>query len=102
MTRPEQPQPYPGDLIVSLPGTVHYRREYRDALGRPMRGRVTITGAARSEHDGVVTLPAPVVVDVADGILDVDLPPDTYTITAALRTRDGDRASETLKVALAA
>lgn len=100
MTAPEQPQPYPGDLIEPLPGLVHYRREYRDILGRPMRGKATITGQARTEAGGAVIVPATVAVGLINGVLEADLPPDTYTIAAALHTADGKRASDTETVTL--
>ncbi len=88
MTRPEQPQPYPGDLIATVPGAVRHRRQYRDPLGRPMTGSVTLTGRATT-GDGYV--PAPVTVAVLDGVLEVELPPDTYDAVATLRTVDGAR-----------
>lgn len=83
-----------------LAALIHYRRDYRDVLGRPMRGTVTITGTARSDADGTVILPAPVTVELAAGVLEVDLPSDTYRIEAALRTVDGFRTSDTDTVTL--
>lgn len=82
------------------PDTVTYRREYRDLLGRPMRGQVTVTGTTRWSSDQAVTLPAPVVVELVGGVLEVDLPPDTYSLVAALRTVDGERANDSDEVIL--
>lgn len=90
---PAEAKPIPGP--VRLPGTVHYRREYRDVLGRPMRGTATVVGAARTELGGSVVIPAAVTVEIVGGILEVDLPPDTYTIAANLRTVDGVRVTDT-------
>jgi hypothetical protein len=73
-----------------LPGTVPLRREYRDPLGRPMTGSVVLTG--RSTAGGGYA-PAPVTVAVPAGVLEVDLPPDTYEAAATLRTVDGVRVS---------
>lgn len=101
MSSPEQPAPYPGDLVAALPGTVRLERAYRDVLGRPMTGTVTLTGAARTATDSAVVVPAPVSVDLADGLLAVDLPPDTYRLQADLRTADGARATDTDEVVLA-
>lgn len=102
MTAPSQPQPYPGDAIAASPGTVHHRREYRDAAGRPMTGKVSFTGTARTEAGDVVVVPAPIPVDVVGGVLDVWLQPDTYTVAAELRTAEGvkvtDRETVTLEL----
>lgn len=101
MTGPGQPQPYPGDLVAALPGTVRYRRVYLDALGRPMSGSLTFTGTARTEAGGAVVLPAPVVVPVGgNGGVDVWLPSDTYTVEASLRTADGARVTDSDTVTL--
>jgi hypothetical protein len=94
MTRPEQPQPYPGDLVVAVPGAVPYRRIYRDAIGRPLTGKVTLTGKTRHTVDGLVVVPAPVEVELVDGALAVDLPPDDYDLAAELRTADGRRVTD--------
>lgn len=91
MPAPALPQPFP----EPLPGTAPLRREYRDALGRPMTGTVTITGTQRHTAGERVTPVAPVVADLVAGVLEVDLPPDTYTLTAALRTVDGNRVGDT-------
>lgn len=94
MTRPEQPQPYPGDVLGALPGTVRWRKEYRDALGRPLAGTVTLTGKTRADHGELTVLPAPVPQSLVDGVLEVDLPPDTYLFTAQLRTAEGARVTD--------
>lgn len=84
-----------------VPGTVHYRRVFTDALNRPLVGQVTLTGTARQETGGAVVLPAPVVVKVLDGALEVDLPPDTYRVQASLRTVEGAPVTDTFEVTLA-
>lgn len=73
--------------------TGHYRRTFTDPLGRPLAGKVTLTGQTRHDHDGHSTLPAPVSVDLADGTLDVTLPLDTYQLEGRLITSDGTRVA---------
>lgn len=73
-------------------GRVHYVREYRDALGRPLAGELVLTGTVRTDADGKMTVPVPVRVNLSDsGVLDVHLPPDRYTVQEVLRTADGVR-----------
>jgi hypothetical protein len=98
MPAPALPEPLP----TPLPGTVPLRREYRDPLGRAMRGEVTLTGSERRDGDGITVLPVAVTVDLHGGVLEVALPPDTYTLSAALRTVDGDRVTDTTTVTLTA
>lgn len=83
-----------------LAGAVRLRREYRDALGRPMTGRARITGAQRAQDGEAVIVPAAVHADVLAGVLDVELPAGTYTLTAVLTTVDGNRADDTETVEL--
>lgn len=94
---PAEALPYDARPTGATP-TGRLYRVYADALSRPMRGQITLQGQTRTEVDGRVVLPAPVLVDLVDGVLDVTLPPDTYTLTAALRTVDGTRAQETASV----
>lgn len=75
------------------PGMVPLRRTYRDSLGRPMIGQVTITG-----REGLTV--ASVVVDLVDGVLDVGLLPGSYTLQAALRTSEGGRVDDNDEVTL--
>lgn len=98
-TRPEQPAAYPGDAL--LPGMVQLRRVYRDPLGRPLSGQVTLLGATRHTHGGAVVPPTPVTVTLVSGVLNVQLPPDTYQLSAQLRTVDGERATDRDTVTLA-
>lgn len=82
-------------------GTVTLRRTYVDALNRPLTGSITLTGTKTTTNGGVVHLgAAPVTVALVGGLLEVDLPPDTYRLTAALRTVDGHRitSDETVTV----
>jgi hypothetical protein len=67
-----------------------------------MRGSAVVTGKARTEADGLVVVPAPVTVALVDGVLEVDLPPDTYHVSAALRSVDGDRLEDSTTVVLEA
>jgi hypothetical protein len=83
------PQPHP----VAVPGTVTYRHEYRDALGRPLRGTVTLTGRTGADLDGLTVPPAPVPGELVGGVLEVDLPPDTYRLEGVLRTAEGARVT---------
>lgn len=77
-----------------LPGAVRYQRYYRDPAGRPLAGKVTITGVERTQDGAQVVVPAAVTVKLVGGSLDVDLSPDTYTLVAELRTVDGVRATD--------
>lgn len=81
-------------------GAVRYRRAYVDTLGRPLTGRVAITGTTRREVGQTVVIPSAVMVDLVGGELDVSLPPDTYELTAALRNVDGERFAETTTITL--
>jgi hypothetical protein len=90
------PQPW----VVPLEGSVRLRREYRDVLGRPLRGTATITGTVEREAGGRVVIPASVEAELVDGVLEVYLPPDTYLVTADLRTANGARASYSTTVDL--
>lgn len=90
----------PEPWAVPLDGSVRLRREYRDVLGRPMRGTATITGTVKLEVGDRVVIPVSVDVELIAGVLEVDLPPDTYLVTAALWTADGARASDTATVVL--
>ena len=96
--RPEQPRTYPGDLAAA--GAARLHRVYRDPLGRPLSGEVTITGATRTAAGGHVVVPAPVTVKISDGVLEVNLPPDTYQLQAPLRTADGARVQDADTVTL--
>lgn len=88
MAREPQPEPYPGD--VRKPSGPVLRLEYRDALGRPMSGTATIINRQPVIVDGVITPASSVVATVADGILEEQLPPNTYQVQAQLRTVDGN------------
>ena len=85
-----QPRPWP----QPPQGTVRLRREYRDPLGRPLAGEVTITGRTRQQAGETVTAPVPVVVPLARGVLEADLPPGTYDLAVSLRSADNKRFSE--------
>lgn len=101
MTRPDEPQPYPGDIRgVELEGAHCLRRTYRDVLGRPMTGTVRITGQTRHEDGNTVVPPATVKAEVIAGRLDVHLPPDTYKLVASLTTADGQTITDTATVVL--
>jgi len=84
-----------------LPGTVRLRREYRDVIGRPMTGTVTLLGSSSHDIAGVKVLVAPAVVQLSGGVLEVNLPPDRYELTAQLKTVEGARLTEKETVTLA-
>ncbi len=84
------PQPWPTQAVH----TARYRREYRDPLGRPMRGTLTISGATRTDTADVAIVPTPVNVTLVDGVLEADLPPGDYTLTGQLTNVDGARIIE--------
>lgn len=77
-----------------LPGTVRFRRVYRDALGRPLTGSVTLLGSRRHDIADVTVLVAPAVVHLSDGVVEVNLPPDVYELSAQLKTVEGARLAE--------
>jgi hypothetical protein len=98
MTRPEQPQPYPGDPGYVPPGDVVTERptqprpypgdsgssggmnvDFRDPSGRPLSGDVYI----RNAYDELV--PA----TITNGHLNVQAPPGVYTLVAVLRDSEG-------------
>lgn len=81
-------------------GGLRLHRVYRDVLGRPLSGVVTITGTARTELDGTVTVPVPVNATLTDGVLDEYLPADTYRLEANLRSVDGARVTDTATITL--
>jgi len=84
--------PPPAGLPPVPAGKVRHRHVYRDALERPVAsGRVTLTAAGR---------PGDVVVDLADGVLDVELPFGVWTLFAQLRTVDHDRLVEATTLTL--
>lgn len=85
---------------VPLTGSVRCYREYRDVLGRPLTGVVTITGQTRTEVGGQTVLPLPVLVEIVGGVLDVNLPPDTYSLVADLRTVEQARATDKATIVL--
>lgn len=104
--RPLPPQPYGGDVAGG--GSTTLQKVYADALGRPMTGRVAITGLAPEVRGraaiaggGVGIMPgARLVVELTEGRLDLALPPGEYTLEAQLRTADGNRLTDTDTVTL--
>lgn len=87
MTRPQAPRPYPGDagaqparpLAVTQQTRPPHRREYKDALGRPMNGYASI----RAQDDSTIRVP------IVDGVLEVELAPGRYRIIAEVAPDDG-------------
>lgn len=84
----------------TLTGAVPVRREYRDLVGRPMSGKVTIVAGARGTAGNAVVPAAPVTVELVGGVLDVQLLPGTYQLAADLRTVDGDRVDDVQELVL--
>lgn len=63
MTRPEQPQAYPGDLPPAARPPEPYRHEFRDALDAPLSGQLRLRdildrSVAVVVENGILTLPA--------------------------------------------
>lgn len=82
MTRPPQPQPYPGDegyARVVPTGPARLYREFKDLRGRPLVGVAHV----RNERYQSVDL------DVEDGVLDAELPQGQYRLLAVLTDPDG-------------
>lgn len=82
-------------------GSVLLRRVYRDALGRPLTGKVRLTGNDRAQDGHHVTVQAPVHAEVVAGVLELWLPVGTYALSATLTTADGIRTDDTETVELA-
>lgn len=81
-------------------GSVLYRRAFRDALSRPLTGKVVIVGTRRHEINGSVILPVPFTVQLVNGVLEARLPPDTYKAEAELRTREGATVTDAFQITL--
>lgn len=77
-----------------LPGTVRFRREYRDALNRPLTGTMTIQGKRSHAVGDVTVLPTPAVVRLTSGVVEIDLPPDVYEYTTVLQSPEGARVTD--------
>lgn len=91
------PEPWP----TPLPGLIHYERDYRDVLNRPLTGSVRITGQSRAVHGDVVITPAAVTVNVGTGgKLAVDLPAGKYELAGSFHTVDGEPVQEKETVTL--
>lgn len=88
---PDDALPRPRPTV--LPGQARVRHEFRDVLGRPLTGAVTLTPRAGARHDGLTVPPAPVTVEVAGGVLQAVLAPGTYRVEGTLRTADGARVN---------
>lgn len=67
------------------------RREYRDLLQRPFSGSLTLRAVADYQEGATVVSSAPVKVPVVDGVLALDLPPGSYTLTGALWSKDEEQ-----------
>ena len=85
---------------VPVPGAVSFRHEYRDALGRPLVGSVTLTPETRTAVPGVTIPTAPFTVPVVAGVLEVSLPLGIYQLRADLRTVDGAPVVDTDRVSV--
>lgn len=85
---------------VPAPGAVAYRHEYRDALGRPLVGSVTLTPETRTAVRGLTIPPAPITLQVVAGVLSASLPVGIYQVRADLRTVDGASVTDTDRVVI--
>lgn len=80
MTRPAQPQPYPGDVGAEPVVRVsRFERVFEDPLGRPLSGDVYL----RNQYD------EPFPAEIVGGRLSLDLPAGSYSLVAVLRDPDG-------------
>lgn len=88
MPDPALPTPLPVE-----PGQTKVRlhREYRDALGRPMTGRVILTPVQQTESGTAYILPVPVRIELIGGEAEAYVAPGPYQLSGVLRT--ADRAS---------
>lgn len=96
---PEPALPIPPDPLLRNLRPV--RRTYRDLLQRPMNGRLILNGEVQAE-EGVTVHPAPVRVQVVDGVLALDLAPGSYTLAGQLWGADEEQVevSEAFEVEL--
>lgn len=69
-------RPIPNSPVDS--SKIRLIRRFHDLAGRPLIGRTTITGTVVTQAGGSVIVPGASSVDLVDGVLDVQLPPDTY------------------------
>lgn len=74
-----------------IEGLVNLYRAYYDLLHRPMNGTVTITGTISDDTVKAVLI---------NGVLELNLPPDTYSLIAELWNTDGATSSRTEVVEL--
>lgn len=63
-------------------------RTFQDPVGRPLLGRVTVKGKTTVIFGGTVIVPSASTVELVNGVLDVQLNPGTYYLSAELWTRD--------------
>jgi hypothetical protein len=63
----------------------NFRREYLDALRRPLTGQVMLTPV------GPPTQPVPVTLQLVDGVAAARITPGTYVLNGLFRTQDGNR-----------
>lgn len=94
---PNPARPY-SDAPTNLPGTVQLRRFYCDPTGRPLTGSVRLYGRTGQRTGDRVALPAPVVVELVSGWLDVWLVPDTYRLVANLIGADGTSVEDDARI----
>lgn len=79
---------------AGLPGTYRFRRVYRDAINRPMTGTLTLLGTKQHQLGDVVVPVAPVTLTLVNGVVEADLPPDTYSYTSQIKTVEGVRLTD--------
>jgi hypothetical protein len=81
------PAPADNRRATETPGPARWRREFRDALERPLSGSVVFYPRLA---DGVrVVAISPTTVNIVDGVADVALPPGDYTVAERLVGADG-------------
>jgi hypothetical protein len=87
MPEPALPAPLPEPTAVSA-GSGRFIRYFRDALGRPLRGRITLAPVRLAVTDDTMVLPVPVVIELTEGLAQASLPPGDYLLAGVLRTVD--------------
>ena len=95
---PKDALPIPKNTVDA--SRIRLTRRYADLIGRPLKGNVTITGEEVTTEGVSVVLPNATTVPLANGVLDVHLPPGRYTLVVDAYTVDRVESSYTETVTL--
>lgn len=86
---------------VQFPDTVQLRRVYVDHLQRPLTGIVQVMAKERAASGDTVIPAGPTTpVELANGVLDIQVPPGRYRLRAQLRAVDGSLVNDDHEVTL--